>query len=237
MLRSNGSLLCLASLLFHACASAPPPDTARSVPRQRRQESSSPPDSFAVSGLRGTLTQQEIQNALEPKLPKLLRCVEQRLGAVEVLAGSITFSFHVATNGQVASVTPTASSLGDRAAERCMLQVAEAVRFPEPHGGEADFAWPLEVPLDPELRPPVELRGDLVRDALAAPLSALAARCGGGLAVVTAYVDPDGRVVSVGAAAPDIAGPVQLDCISEGVRGLAFPSPGSYLGKTSFTVP
>jgi hypothetical protein len=167
VLRSNLSRCSLCALLLHlsigACARAPTRGSTRAAPLQPERSSSAPPDSFAVSGLRGTLSQLEIQRTLEPKLPKLLRCVEQRLASVEVLAGKISFSFHVATNGHVVSVSPNQSELGDREAERCMLQIAEAAVFPEPHGGEADFAWPLEVPLDPDVRPPVELRSDVVR--------------------------------------------------------------------------
>jgi hypothetical protein len=159
------------------------------------------------------------------------------LASVEALAGKINFAFQIATNGHVASVTASQSELGDRDAERCMLQIAEATVFPEPHGGEAEFSWPLEIPLDPEVRPPVELHSDLVREVLGEAIGELNARCGGGLVVVTAYVDPNGSVLSAGVAAPDIASPVQLDCISEAVRGQRFPSPGSYLGKTTFTVP
>lgn len=196
-----------------------------------------PPATIIVSGLHGTLTQPEIQGALEPKLPKLLRCVQQRLSELEVLSGTITFTFQVATNGEVVAVSPSSSTLGDRGVERCMLEVAAATRFPPPHGGDAEFAWPLEIPIDPEVRPPVELPSELVRDALGPQLAELAARCGGGPVVATVYVDPEGRALSAGVAAPGIANPGQLDCISEAVRALSFPSPGSYLGKTRFTIP
>lgn len=237
MLRNHLDWLCCA--LLAGCSAVPPTSTTPSGAAGSRagEAAATPPDTLAVSGLRGTLTQQEIQGALDPKLPKLLRCVEQRRSEVEALAGEITLSFHIATSGAVAAVTPSASTLGDREAERCMLEVAEATRFPAPHGGEADFTWPLEIPIDAELRPPVELAADQVRSALAAGLSELAARCGGGQVIVTAYVEPSGEVQSVGAASPDIASPTQLDCVSEAVRALRFPSPGSYLGKVSFTIP
>ena len=237
MLRNHLDWLCCALLV--GCSSVPPTSTTPSHAAGSRagEAAARPPDTMVVSGLHGTLTQQEIQNALDPRLPKFLRCVAQRRSEVEVLAGEITFSFHIATSGAVASVKPSASTLGDREAERCMLQVAEGTRFPEPHGGEADFTWPLEVPLDAELRAPVELASDDARSALAPHLDELAARCGGGQVIVTAYVEPSGEVQSAGVASPDIASPAQLDCISEAVRGLRLPSPGSYLGKVSFTVP
>lgn len=231
------SLLAIA-LLSAACGSQQPaPSSPTSVGAHSVEPAARPPDTMAVSGLRGTLSQHEIAGSLDPKLPKLLRCVQQRLGELEALAGTITFSFHVATNGSVVSVSPTSSTLGDRATERCMLAVAEATRFPPPHGGEADFTWPLEVPIDSDVRPPVELDSATARTALGPKLNELPASCGGGQVVATVYVDPDGSVLAAGVAAPDLANAAQLDCISEALRGVRMPSPGSYLGKVSFTIP
>lgn len=230
------TLACGTLFFAIACASAAPQPAGNVVHVAGPARGAAPPDTLAVSGLRGTLSQAEIRGTLEPKLPKLLRCVQQRRGELEALAGRITLAFHVATNGAVASVQPNESTLGDRATERCLLQIAESARFPAPHGGEADLTWPLDVPGDEEVRPPVELGADPAHS-LGAALGALGARCGGGQVVVTAYIDPDGHVLAAGAASPDIASPTQLDCVSEGVRELRFPSPGSYLGKTSFTIP
>jgi hypothetical protein len=223
--------------LWLGCGAANQPPPASPEVARESERPAAPPDTLAVTGIRGTLSQQEIQSVLEPKLPKLLRCVQQRRGVLEPLAGEITFAFHVATNGAVVSVNLTHSTLGDRDTERCMLQIVEAARFPPPHGGEADFSWPLQVPDDPDVRPAVELAGDTVRASLGSQLSELSARCGGGQVIATAYVDPDGAVLAAGVAAPDIANPAQFDCISEGVRALRLPSPGSYLGKVSFTIP
>jgi hypothetical protein len=230
--------LLLSALLVTACGSPQTlPSSSTSVNARSVEPAARPPDTMSVSGLRGTLSQHEIAGALDPKLPKFLRCVQQRLGAIEALAGSISFSFEVATNGSVVSVSPTSSTLGDRATERCMLAVAEATRFPAPHGGPADFTWPLEVPIDADVRPPVELDPSGARAALGPKLAELPAQCGGGQVIVTAYVDPDGSVLAAGVAAPDVASAAQLDCVSEALHALRMPSPGSYLGKVSFTIP
>jgi hypothetical protein len=225
------------------CSSSPP---LREESRPTSTEKSAPVrplDTLAVAGIRGTLSQEEIKRALEPKLPKFLRCAELRLGELEVLSGRITFGFHLAANGSVTSVQANKSTLGDRATERCMVEVAQATRFPEPHGGEADFTWPLELPLDPDVRAPVELPTDLAQPVSstrrqgASPGELLQSACGGGAYVVTAYIDPSGHVLAAGAATPDPATGPELDCITSGVRDWSFPSPGSYLGKLSFTVP
>jgi hypothetical protein len=223
-------------LLLAACArpaSAPPsrvavtPDAPES--RAPREES------LAVSGLLGTLSQHEIQNALEPRLPKFLRCATQRRAQVDVLAGTLTMRFDVAIDGSVDHVQPAESSLGDRETERCMLEVAKATKFPAPHGGEAEFRWPLELPADADVRPPVEVQPDLAL--LANARADLHAKCGGGPVLVTAFVEPAGTVLAAGVSASELATPSELDCIAEGVRAFHFASPGSYVGKLSFPLP
>jgi hypothetical protein len=225
------------------CGGASPREPARQTHVREPLTRPPPEESLSVSGLRGTLSQHEIEGALRPRLPKFLRCAQQRLRELEVLAGSITFSFHVATNGAVPGVSPIASSLGDRETERCMLEVASSTRFPPPHGGEADFTWPLELPADADVRAPVALTADAARSAIAAKSrdvtagDSLHASCGGGQMVVTAYVDPSGAALAVGVSTPDLATPTELDCIANGVRSWTFDSPGSYVGKVTFTLP
>jgi hypothetical protein len=244
-------IACSVSSLLAACKPAPAHQEASSDRQAARQIESAGNESLAVSGLRGTLSQEEIRRALEPKLPRFLRCAAARLGELEVLSGSLTFSFHIALNGSVAAAQPSQSTLGDRATERCMLEVAEATRFPPPHGGEADFTWPLELPLDPEVRAPVELSADFAlvpalptpRSKASAPQSdtaraaSLQASCGGPEYTVTAYLDPNGGVLAAGVATPDPVTAGELDCIAEGVQQWTFSSPGSYVGKLAFTVP
>ncbi len=228
------------ALALAAChAQQPEPVLAgdsRPAAADRRRGDSEP--GFAVSGLLGALSQQEIQGALTPRLPKFARCASDRRDFVDTLSGTVALAFHLAVDGTVAAVQPSASDLGDREAERCILTVAKATRFPAPHGGEADFTWPLELPPDPDVRPPVALDPELARAITASRGPSLIANCGGaGQVIVTVYVDPDGEVVAAGVATPDPTTDVRLDCLAEGVRAWRFPSPGSYQGKLSFALP
>lgn len=214
------------------------------APSSQRPAAAPKDEAVLVSGLHGTLSQEEIQRALTPRLPKFLRCASARRGELEVLAGKLTFGFHLAANGLVTAVQVNQSTLGDRASERCMVDVAQSTQFPAPHGGEADFTWPLELPPDPDVRVPVQLGADVAQPISSARPArgiargeALQGVCGGGQYVVTAYLDADGRVLAAGVATPDISTPTELDCVAAGVRDWSFPSPGSYLGKLSFTVP
>lgn len=227
----------LGALAFSACGAPPktePEAAARMTSGAERAEDNG--DALSVEGLRGTLSQYEIQNALEPRMPKFSRCVQKRAGDVEWVSGAVEFQFLVGLDGRVKRVFPSKSSMGDRDTERCMLDVAQATRFPPPRGGEAEFAWSLEVPIDPDVREPVSWTAADVQGALVDALPQLKAQCGGSAYHVTAYVDTEGRVVAAGAATGDEASAESLDCVAQAVQSLSFPSPGSYAAKLSFPV-
>jgi hypothetical protein len=194
-------------------------------------------EGMSVVGLRGTLSQTEIQGALEPRMLKFARCVQRRSEALDVISGGMALEFHVALDGQVGSVYPRESSLGDREAERCVLELAQGTRFPAPHGGEADFSWSFEVPLDDAVREPVALAAEHVADVMAQNRALIDATCGSGSYVLTAYIDPTGKVAAVGAAAGDAPSALNLDCVTDAVEGFVFASPGSYVAKVTFQLP
>jgi hypothetical protein len=202
---------------------------------ERRREEDR--DSFAVTGIHGTLSQDEVKKALEPRMLKFARCIQKRSGDIEWLAGGVKLEFHVKVDGSVARAYPRDSSLGDRVTERCVVEVAEATRFPAPHGGEADFAWSFEMPLDSSIREPVSLPDDVLASALGEQSAALVSSCGEGSYGVTAYVDPEGKVVAAGASAADEASAQKLDCVAAAVESFTFASPGSYAAKIRFSVP
>jgi len=226
-----------AGTLVGACAGKPaePQRAAETAGDEREEDASN--DSLNVQGLRGTLSQYEVQNALEPRMPKFARCVQKRSGEVEWLSGHVSLEFHVNLDGSVASVYPRESSMGDRATERCIGEVAKGTRFPAPHGGEADFAWSLDVPLDDTVREPVALTGADVAEALVQHIPLLESACGAGSYGVTAYVDPEGKVVAAGVSAGDQTSAAKLDCVSETVQNFVFASPGSYAAKVTFSIP
>ncbi len=228
----------LVSGLAFGCGGAPQVEDSEASAETsgRERESDGAGDSLSVTGLRGVLSQEQIQGALEPKMLKFSRCVQKRSGDVEWLSGSVTFEFRVATTGAVLAVYPKHSGMGDRATEQCMLEVAKATRFPQPRGGEADFGWSLEVPLDPDVRAPVAWSEAQAGAVIAQQTPALRSACGYGSFELTAYVDVDGKVVAVGGAAADEASAEKLDCVTSEVQGWVFPSPGSYAAKLTFQV-
>lgn len=222
----------LAGFLAVGCGSAPVPEAVEpTAPPPREQESDR---GVSIQGIRGTLSQDEIQRALEPRMMKFSRCVEKRASTVEWVSGKLEFTFTVNVDGSVKTVFPSESTFGDRETERCMTEVAKGTRFPQPHGGEADFSWSLEVPLDSSIREPVawtaENAGSVIQSSGPAALSS----CEGGAYAITAYVDENGKVVSAGAAAENETDAQKLDCVAQQIAGWSFPSPGSYAAKIGF---
>ena len=195
-----------------------------------------PQDGVAITGIMGTIRQDQVENALNPRMQRFMRCFSRRLGTVEYLGGDIRLSFRIHTDGSVAWVFPTESNIGDRESEQCVIGVAQGTRFPRPRGGEAEFAWGFG--FDADVRNPLSwdatalgTRADEVRR--------LARRChasGGGYSV-TAYIEPGGEVLAAGGTMPDHESDDALDCLLEGVRAMSMPDPGSYAAKIRFEVP
>jgi hypothetical protein len=190
-----------------------------------------------VSGLMGTIPEHKILSTLEPKLPSFQRCFERGARQVEMISGRMEFYFRVAIDGRVEWVYPRASTVGHRVTEQCLLEVAKAVRFPEPKGGgAAEIAWGFEIDPPDAVRPPVAWDAARVASVLGKEQAALAA-CGASGLVVTAYVAPGGQVIAAGASAPSLEAAEQIDCVLGVVQGLGMPDPGSYAAKVSFSVP
>jgi hypothetical protein len=190
-----------------------------------------------VSGLMGTIPERKIQATLEPKLPSFARCFARGAADVEAIAGRMEFYFRVALDGSVEWVYPRSSSVGHRATELCLLDVARAARFPEPKGGgAAELAWSFEI--DPNVRAPVEWDEAKIAEPLASSGAALQdCGVGQGELEVTLYVAPGGAVLSAGAAASNQDAAEKIDCALEVVRGWTLPDPGSYPAKLSFRAP
>lgn len=232
--------LSLSALLVVGCGGgqaepAQAADPSAGSEQYEPREEAEPEDDLQVAGLRGTLSQDEVQMALEPRMLKFANCVAKRTRHVDMIAGGVGLAFVVKTDGSVRSVVLTDSNVGDRVAERCILKVARKIRFPDPHGGEAEFGWSFEVPLDPEVRPAVPWAESDAASVIAEHGAAVSSQCGAGFKV-TVYVDTDGSVLAAGVVSQAEADEAALDCVSEAVGTWTFPTPGSYPAKLSFSL-
>jgi hypothetical protein len=193
-------------------------------------------DGSQITGLMGTIRTDQVDMALQPRMTQFARCLEQRMNQVEFLGGDVRLSFRIHEDGSVAWVYPSASTFGDRQAEQCVLDVAQRVHFPRPHGGEAEFSWGFGIDPPEEVRAPVAWEATHIGPALLAGAPDLATRCGVSGARVTAYIAPGGQVLAAGASTPDAASLAAIDCVIDAVRAIVMPDPGSYAAKVTFLV-
>lgn len=222
------------SMPLVGCGSEPEPEVAP-APEPTQGGERRPSDGMQIQGLLGTLSPDEVQRGLEPRMDKFLRCFAKRYEDLEILGGRIEFAFRVKVNGRVRTVYVKQTSVGDRETERCLLEVAASARFPMPHGGEAEFSWPLELDPPEDVRPPVTWTEEQVTEVVEANLEALREACSLTSEVaVTAYVGRRGRVLAVGGATGAEGGDTLLDCVADGVRAWEMPNPGSYPAKVTF---
>ena len=230
-------LLLWCIFLLSCGGSEPAPEAEPEAPATSGAEMTAPAK-MQVSGLMGTIPERKIQSTLEPKLPSFARCFARGAAEVEPIAGRMELYFRVALDGHVEWVFPRASSVGHRATEQCVLDLARAVRFPGPKGGDAaELSWSFELE-GGDVRPPVAWDAGRVLPVVEANRDALqACGLGSGDAVLTLYVAPGGAVLSAGGAARTREAADQLDCALSAVKTWQLPDPGSYMAKVSFELP
>lgn len=204
-------------------AAAPPP---------RRQTAAAEPQ---VTGLLGMLTASEIQSALGGRTQAFLGCFADRMGEIEFLAGDVRLSFRIGAQGDVEWVYPESTTVGDRAAEQCVLDIAARTHFPSPRGGDAaEFTWGFAFDAPQDVRSPVEWDATQLAEVVLEQRNSIHQVCGRAGYRLTAYVSPGGNVLSVGGASPDAASLSGLDCVIAQVRNWRMPNPGSYAAKVTF---
>ncbi len=187
-------------------------------------------------GLTGSLASDEVRHSLAGSEEAFATCFTRSSARMPSLGGRVTLSFHVARDGTVARVHPVDSTVGHRDVERCITEVAQSTRFPRPHGGEADFTWPLEMDPPAGVREPITWDPARVRALVRARGRDVLEACGSSTSTiqVTTYVSHSGRVLSAGASThdPELAG--TLDCVARAVRHWHMPRPGTRQAKVTF---
>jgi hypothetical protein len=193
----------------------------------------------SVRGIEGTLSSYDVNDTMERRNEEFAACHEPRASVVPVLAGRVEFGIQVAPDGTVRHVDVRESDLGDRVLERCFVDVIAQTPFPRPHGGQANVTYTMM--LEPA-RPGHEAESwsvERIERTLAQRASPLRATCGlaprAGL-VVTAYVNPRGRVVAAGVSAHEGVTGEQFDCVAEDLRSWPMPKSKHGLAKVSFPI-
>ncbi|MDW8245924.1 MAG: AgmX/PglI C-terminal domain-containing protein [Sandaracinaceae bacterium] len=228
--------LCVSILACGGTSPPPPPNhgTPSKRPTEPRQPHQ-PSDGLQLQGNLGTISPEQVNRTLESRVSSFARCFEAGQG-LDILSGEIRLAFRIRVDGSVAWVYPIHSTIGHRGIERCIVDLASRVQFPRPRGGEAEFNWSFAYDAPSDVRPPLAWDAARLGALPLAEGSALLGRCGGarGSYKVTAYIEPGGRVLAVGASASSPEAASRLDCITEGIKGWRMPDPGSYPAKVSF---
>jgi len=173
--------------------------------------------------------------------PALMRCYQDGQQRLEYLGGDVKFFLRVGQDGSAKYVYLIDGTLGNRKAERCMLDLVLGTAWPEPDGGEAEVQKSMGFDPPGNVRAPSDWSTDRIAAALGAH-SADFAKCKAGTSGtfrVTVYVQPAGKggqVASAGVAPPDKDSEEKADCLVDVVKKMKLPSPGSYAAKVSFTL-
>jgi hypothetical protein len=120
-----------------------------------------------------------------------------------------------------------------------MIGALEAASWPRPEGGEGLAENTFSFEPGGEERPPVAWSPEQLGAAHKKARSALS-RCrkdaGTKSLKATMYVETDGKATAVGVASGDEKGNAAADCAVSALKGLKYPSPGSYASKVSVSV-
>jgi hypothetical protein len=226
------------ALLLCACGGNTPPPSApelEPVPVPSRP----PPKELSVSQELGSLDPSAVERTWNDLRADFEACRQRGVKSVEVLDGDVKLFARVGADGTTRWAMLEDSTLGDRDTEKCMVDAIMQARWPKPVGGEGETRNTFG--FDPSGRPATAWSADRIGAVLGKNERDLM-KCKRGVRGsfhVTVYVEPhkkEGRVQSVGVAAPSKEAVEKIDCIVDEVKSWKMPSPGSWVAKVDFRI-
>jgi len=220
------------SVALAACGSPPPPKT---VDPPKEPEPDKP--GLQMHGEFGVLDEAQVRTTFETVWRGAMTQCQKNAG--EFVFGQTMVRMRVGHSGNVKWVYFKETNLGDRAAEKCMLDALRNANWPIPEGGDDGLAE-QELPFaDYSDRPPTEWGPDRARDTVDSASAKLRECIQGtsGQFVATAIIEKSGAVRSVGIQQPDETADEAADCLAETIKELKFPTTGSWPAKVTFDVP
>ncbi len=214
------------------CSAAPPPVVVQPPDEPVRVD----PGPSSMESEIGGMNDHDVERTFGALEKQVLACVRSGSERVRELGGRFVVSLRIDRSGSARWAYLSESTLGDRDTERCVVDLARAVTWPKPVGGEGLASRAFDIDAGAE---PAQWEAKRVRSTVRAA-SARLSRCKKGVSgsfVATAYVRPDGRVLSVGVAPPSEAGEDAADCLADALTKLRFVSPGRRAAKVTFEVP
>lgn len=193
----------------------------------------------------GSIDQRAVEQTFAKLDGALERCHTQGRDRVEYLSGDVKVFLRIDQSGKVRWSYFEDSSLGDRATEKCILQVFSSATWPKPEGGEAEvrhgFGWGPGGERAPTSWGPEKVTAALdAKDAKDA--KKFLDKCKDGVHgefKVTAYVEPDGKngkFSGIGVVPPNKDAAERADCVVDALKDVKLPSPGSYAAKVTFSL-
>lgn len=192
----------------HAAEPAPEARSTR-VPVDEPEDDDSGNDDVQVEGLMGHIDRNDIQPVIERSWDQVQACYTGVIGKLRYVGGQVELKFRIARDGSVKHVHVAHGTLGSWPVEKCVLELARAMTFPKPKGGEAEFSFPIDFPsrgrtiamddgraqteLPPKLAKLTKCTHDATDDGQPLP----------GRIDVTLYIGPGGTVTSAGFATED----------------------------------
>lgn len=143
-------LVLLVALALSACATRVPPPRVPEAPVVEQMPAPAPApereDGMQLEGQLGTLSGEDIAGVFKARWPDVMRCSRSAQDKLYYLHGTVQLKLRIGANGAAEKAYVEHSTLGNWAAEQCVLEIARSLVFPSPKGGkEAEFSYPIEV--------------------------------------------------------------------------------------------
>jgi hypothetical protein len=221
------------------CGATPPPPAEEPKAPESSGASEHRTAGPSVESEIGGLDDTKVKQTFEHLSGRLNGCYTSGAQRLAYLGGEVRFVVRVAKDGSARWAYLKDSTLGDRETEVCMLGVLKGTSWPRPQGGEGLAENSFTFDPGTEERPPVAWSPEQLGPAQKKAKSALAQcrkQAGTRSIKATMYVETDGKATAVGVASCDEKGEAAADCVIQALKGIKFPSPGSYASKVSLTV-
>jgi hypothetical protein len=221
------------------CSSNPPPPAEE--PKVEQSADTRPRKTGpAIEQEIGALDETKVKQTFQRVSMRLSSCYSKGAEKLAYLSGEVRFVIRVAKDGSARWAYVKSSSLGDREVEGCMLDALKNASWPKPEGGEglAENSFTFEPSGDE--RPPVawteQNLGGAGRSAAKNALAQCKKKAGTKSLAATMYVETDGKPAAIGVSSGDEKGEAAVECVLSALKGLKFPSPGSYASKVTLEI-
>ncbi|MBN1655234.1 MAG: hypothetical protein JXA30_15805 [Deltaproteobacteria bacterium] len=189
-----------------------------------------------VRGITGSLNRGDVHDIMATRSNHLLDCVAKRPQHLRFVNGVIAFHFLIGPRGEVLDVYPSRSDVGYYELERCLAEVVEQTRFMAPCGREkTELDWDMRVEKDWD-SDPESLYPGAMRRALERHSAEIYESCKIKRKIrfyVTAYIDPDGHVLSCGLVPNKRVDSEKIECLVGEIMQWRVPKPKN-ISKVGF---